>query len=181
MKFLSRAWPSATPWTAAYQAPLSIGFTRQEYWSGLPLPSPILLLIQFSSVAQSCPTLCDPINHSTTGFLVQHQFPEFTQTNVHWVGDTIQPSHPLSSPSLPSIFPGIRVFSNESALRIRWPKYWSFSLNISPSSEHPGLIFVGKVLSLLFNMLSRLLITFLPRSKHSVIGLWNRKLRFSIT
>ena len=66
---------------------------------------------------------------------------EFTQTPVHWVGDAIQPSHPLSSPYLPSsVFPSIRVFSNESALRMRWPKYWSFSLNISPSNEYPGLI-----------------------------------------
>ena len=139
------------------------------------------------------------------------------------VSDAIQPSHPQASPVLlPSIFPSIRVFSNESALCIRWPKYWSFSFNISPSNEHPGLIsfrmdsldllaieetlksllqhhnskasvlqcsaffrvqhshpymttgktialtrwtFVGKVMSLLFNMLSRLVITFLPRSR----------------
>ena len=67
--------------------------------------------------------------------------PEFTQTHVHRVGDVIQPSHPLSSSSSSAlIFPRIRVFSNESALRIRWPKYWSFSFNISPSNEHPGLI-----------------------------------------
>ena len=66
---------------------------------------------------------------------------QFTQIHVHWVGDAIQPSHPLSSPSPPaSIFPSIRVFSNESALRIRWPKYCRFGLNISPSNEHPGLI-----------------------------------------
>ena len=142
-------------------------------------------------------------------------------------GDAVQPSHPLSFPILlPSIFPSIQIFSNESALHIRWPKYWSFSFNISPSSEHPGLIsfrmdwldllavqgtlksllqhyssktsilwcsaffivqfshsymttgktialtrrtFVDKVISLLFNMLSRLVITFLPRSKHLVI------------
>ena len=71
---------------------------------------------------------------------------------------------------LPSIFPSIRVFSNESALHIRWPKYWSFSFNISPSNGHRGLIFVGKVLSLLFNMLSRLVITFLPRSKRFLIS-----------
>ena len=57
---------------------------------------------QFSSVAQSCPTLCDPMNHSTPGFPVHHQLPEFTQTHVHWVGDAIQPSHPLSSPSPPA-------------------------------------------------------------------------------
>ena len=69
------------------------------------------------------------------------QLPEFTQTHVHRVGDAIQPFHPLSSLLLPSIFPSIKVFSNESALLIRWPKYWSFSFNISPSSEHPGLMF----------------------------------------
>ena len=72
---------------------------------------------------------------------VYHQLPEFTQTHVHWVGDAIQPSHPLSSPSLsPSIFPSIRVFSSELPLRIRWTKYWNFSFNISPSSEHSELI-----------------------------------------
>ena len=98
-------------------------------------------LFQFSSVVQSFPTLWDPMNHSTPGLPVHHQLPEFTQTYVHWVGDAIQPSPPLSSPLLlPSIFPSIRVFSNELALHIRWPKYWSFSFNISPSNEHPGLI-----------------------------------------
>ena len=96
---------------------------------------------QFSSVAQSCTTLCNPIDCSTPGLPVYHQLPEFTQTLVHQVGDAIQPSHPLSSPLLlPSIFPNIRVFSNKSALHIRWPKYWSFSLNISPSNEYQGLI-----------------------------------------
>ena len=161
------------------------------------------------------------MNRSTPGLPVHHQLLEFTQTHVHWVGDAIQPSHPLSSPSPPaSIFLSVRVFSNESALHIRWPKYWSFSINLSPSNEHPGLIsfrmdwldllavqrtlksllqhhsskplilqhsvffivqlshpymttgktialtrrtFVGKVMSLLFYMLSRLVITFLPR------------------
>ena len=150
------------------------------------------------------------------GLPVHHQLPEFTQTHVHRVSDAIQPSHPLSSPAPPApIFPSIRVFSNESALPIRWPKYWSFNFNISPSNEHPGPIsftmdwldllevrgtprsllqhhssktstffivqlshpymtgktialtrrtFVDKVMSLLFNMLSRLVITFLPRS-----------------
>ena len=79
------------------------------------------------------------MNRSTPGLPVHHQLPEFTQTHVHRVGDAIQPSHPLSSLLLlPSIFPSIRVFPNESAFRIRWPKYWSFSF-ISPSSEHPGL------------------------------------------
>ena len=98
-------------------------------------------LNQFSSVTQSCPSLCDPMNRSTPGLPVHHQLPESTQTHVHRVSDAIQPSHPLSSPSLPpSIFPIIRVFSNESALHIRRPKYWSFSFIISPSNEHPGLI-----------------------------------------
>ncbi|XDA73866.1 hypothetical protein R6Z07F_004088 [Ovis aries] len=163
------------------------------------------------------------MNHSTPGLPVRHQLLEFTQTHVHRVGDAIQPSHPLSSPSpLPPIPPSIRVFSNESTLCMRWPKYWSFSFSISPPNEHPGLIsfrmdwldllavqgtlksllqhhsskasvlqrssfftvqlshpymttgktiaftrwtFVGKVMSLLLNMLSRLVITFLPRNK----------------
>ena len=100
-----------------------------------------IIIIQFSSVAQLCLTLCDPMNCSTPGLPVHHQLPESTQTHVHRVSDAIQPSHPLLSPS-PSalIFPSIRVFSNESALHIRWPKYWSLSFNISSSNEHPGLI-----------------------------------------
>ena len=81
------------------------------------------------------------MNHSTPGLPVHHHFPEFTQTHVHQVDDAIQPSHPLSSPFLlPPIPPSIRVFSNESILRMRWPKYWSFSFSIIPSKEHPGLI-----------------------------------------
>ena len=158
---------------------------------------------------------------SKPGFLIQYQLLELAQTHVHRVSDDIQPSHPPLSPSLlPSIIPSMRVFSNKSVIRIRWPKYWSFS--ISPSSEYSGLIsfrmdwlhllavqgtlksllqhhgskasilwhsdffivqlphhymttgktkaltrrtFVGKVTSLLFNMLSRLVIAFLPRSK----------------
>ena len=180
------------------------------------------LHLQFSSVAQSCPTLCDPMNCSRPGLPVQHQLPEFTQTHVHRVG--VPSSHlilccPLFL--LPPIPPSIRVFSNESTLRMRWPNYRSFSFRIIPSKEIPGLIsfrmdwlgllavqgtlksplqhhnskasilqcsvffivqlshphmttgktialtrwtFVGKVMSLLFNMLSWLLITFLPRS-----------------
>ena len=153
------------------------------------------------------------MNCSTPGLPVHHQLPEFTQTHVHWVGDAVQPSHPLSSPSPPApIPPSVRVFSNESTLHMRWPKYWSFSFSISPSNEHLGLIsfrmdwldllavqgslksllqhynskasilqcsaffivqlshpymttgktiaFVGKVMSLLLNMLSRLVIIF---------------------
>ena len=94
------------------------------------------------SVAQSCPTLCDPMNRSMPGLPVHHKLLEFTQTHVHRVSDAIQPSHPLSSPSPlapnPSQHQGL---SNESTLSMRWPKDWSFSLSISPSIEHPGLIF----------------------------------------
>ena len=93
--------------------------------------------VQFSSVAQSCPTLCEPMDCSTPGFPVHHQLQELAQTHVHRVSDTIQPSHPLSPLLLPpSIFPSIKVFSNESVLHIRWPKYWSFSFTISPSNEY---------------------------------------------
>ena len=78
---------------------------------------------------------------SMPGLRIHHQLPECTQTPVHWVSDAIQPSHPRSWLLLmPLIFPGIRVFSSESALCIKWPKYWSFSFNISPSNEHSGLI-----------------------------------------
>ena len=78
---------------------------------------------------------------STPGLPVHHQFLELTQNHVHWVGDAIQSSHPLPSSSPPSLnFPSIRVFSNESALHIRWLKSWGFSFKISPSNEYPGLI-----------------------------------------
>ena len=168
------------------------------------------------------------MNCSTPGLPVHHQLPDFTQTHDHRVHEAIQPSHPLSSPSPLALNPSqIRVFSNESTLRMRWPKYWSFSFNVSPSKEHPGLIsfrmgwldllavpgtlknlpqhhsskapilrrsafftvqlshpymttgktialtrqnFVGKVMSLLLNMLSRCIITFLPRSKCLLIS-----------
>ena len=168
------------------------------------------------------------MHYSTPGIPVHHQFVEFTQTHAHRVGDAIQPPHPLSSPSPPAPNPpSIRVFSNESVLHIRWPKYWSFSFSISPSNEQPGLIsfrmdwldllavqgtlknlvqhrslkasivqcsafftvqlshpyvttgktiaftrwtFVGKVISLLFRLLSRLIITFLSRSKRLLIS-----------
>ena len=91
-------------------------------------------------VTKSCLTLCHPMDCSTPGSPFLHCLPEFAQIHVHWVNDTIQPSHPLSPILLlPSIFPSIRVFSNESALCIRWPKHWSFNFNISPSNEHSGL------------------------------------------
>ena len=93
--------------------------------------------LQFSSVTQLCLTLCDPMDCSMPGFPVHHQLLELTQTHVHSVRDAIQPTHPRQPlPFPPSIFPSIRVFSNESVLRIRLPKYWSFSLSISPSNEY---------------------------------------------
>ena len=99
------------------------------------------LSVQFSSITQSCPTLCDRINRSTPGLPVHHQLPEFTQIRVHRVHGAIQPSHPLLSPSPPALnLSQHQGFSNESTLLIRWPKYWSFSFNVSPSNEHPGLI-----------------------------------------
>ena len=100
----------------------------------------IFLSVQFSSAAQSCPTLCNPMNRSTPGLPVHHQLPEFTQTMSI---ESVMPSNYLilcCPLLLPLIFPSIRIFSNESALPMRWPKYWSFSFSISPSSEHPGLI-----------------------------------------
>ena len=187
-----------------------------------------LHIYQFSSVTQSCPTLYNLMDHSMPGLFVHHQLLEFTQTHIHWVGDAIQPSHPLSSPSPPSFNP-----SQHQGL-FKWvssshqvAKYWSFSFNISPSNEHPGLIsfrmawvdllgvqgtlksllqhhsskasnlrhsaffivqlshpymtprktialtrqtFVGKLMSLLFNMLSRLVIIVLWRSKCLLIS-----------
>ena len=175
--------------------------------------------VQFSSVTQLCPTLCDPMNHSMPGLPVHHQLPELTQTYVHWVSDAIQPSHPPSYASPPALnlsqhqglFQWVR--SSHQVAKV-------LDINISPTNEHPGLIsvrmdwlnllaiqgtlksllqyhsskasilhsaffivqfshpymttgktialtrriFADKVMSLLFNMLSRLVITFLPRS-----------------
>ena len=98
-------------------------------------------LVQFSSVTPSCPTLCDPMNRSTSGLPVCHQLPEFTQTHVHWVSDAIQPSHPLSSPSPPAF-----NLSQHEGL-FQWvnslhqvAKVLDFNFSISPSKEHPGLI-----------------------------------------
>ena len=101
--------------------------------------------IQFSSVAQSRLTLCYP-NCSMPGLPVHHQLPELTQPHVHWVGDAIKPSHPLLTPSPPALnfsqHQG-QLWATESALHIRWPKYWPFSFNISPFNEHSGLISLG--------------------------------------
>ena len=89
--------------------------------------------------AKLCPTLCEPMDCSTPGFTVLHYFPEFAQS-IEWVmpSNHLILCHPLLL--LPSIFPSIRVFSSDSVLCIRWPKYWSFSFSISPSNDHPGLI-----------------------------------------
>ena len=106
--------------------------------------------VQFSSVTQSCPTLCDPMNCSMPGLPVHHHLPEFTQTHVHRVRDAIQPSHRLSSPSPPAPNPSqYQSLSNESTLCMRWPKYWSFSFSIIPSKEIPGLISLMDWLDLL--------------------------------
>ena len=99
-----------------------------------------LVPVHFSSV-QSCPTFCNPVDCGMPSFPAHHQLLELAQSHVYQVSDAIQPSHPLSSPSPPaSVFPSIRVSSSESALHIRWPKYWSFSFSISPSNEYSGLI-----------------------------------------
>ena len=96
------------------------------------------MALSFSSVAQACLTLCDLMDCNMPGFSVHHRLPEFAQIHDHRVGDAIQSSYPLSSPFLllASIFPSIGVFSSESVLCIRWPKYWSFS----PSNKYSGLI-----------------------------------------
>ena len=183
---------SVTTGTAVHQALLSKGFPRQEYWSGLPFPSPgdlpnlgikvaypalkvnslplshqgspiqnlknfikdmylslsaselILVFeltsVQFSSVTQSCLNLCNPMNCSTPGFPGHHQLPN--SHKLRYIKLVIPFSHPiLCGPLLllSPIPPSTRVFSNESTLCMRWPKYWSFSFSISPSKEHPGL------------------------------------------
>ena len=112
-----------TLWSVARQAPLSMGFSRQEHWTGLPCPFPLRMEVQFSSVAQSCPILCDSMNRSPPGLPVHHQLLEFTQTHVH---ESVMPSSHLilCCPLLllPPIPPSIRVFSNELTLHMRWPK-----------------------------------------------------------
>ena len=97
--------------------------------------------VQFSSVTQSCLTLCDPMNCSTPGLPVHHQLLEFTQhTSIRSVMPSSHLILCLPIRLLPLIPPSIRIFSNELTLRMRWPKYWSFSFSIIPSKEHPRLI-----------------------------------------
>ena len=169
---------------------------------------PGLWLRQFSSVAQSCPTLCDPMNRSMPGLPVHHQLPEFTQTHVHRVGDAIQPSHPLSSPSPPAPNPSQhQSLSNEYSglisFRMGWLDLLAIQGTLKSLLQHHNSkasilwcsaffivqfshlymatgktsclaltrqTFVGKVICLLFNKLSRLVITFLPRSEHLLIS-----------
>ena len=100
----------------------------------------LLLSPQFSSVVQLSPNLCNPMDCSTPGFPVHHQLPELAQIHMHWVSDAISHlilCHPLLLPPIP---PSIRVFSNDSTLCMKWPKYWIFSFSIRPSNKHPGLI-----------------------------------------
>ena len=106
----------------------------------LPGKLKYLICTYFSSVTQSRLTLCDPMDCSIPGFPVLHYLPEFAQTHVHWVNDTIQLPCLLSSPSLSLNLSSIKIFSNELALHIRWPKFWSFSFGISPSNEFSRLI-----------------------------------------
>ena len=131
VQLLSHVLLFATLWTISCQVPLPMGFSRQEYWS----------YTQFSSVAKSCPTLCDPIDCSLPGFPVHHQFPELLKFMSI---ELVMPSNHLILCRhlllLPSILPSIRVFSNELVLHIRWPKYWNFSFSISSSNEHSELI-----------------------------------------
>ena len=123
---------------AAHQASPSLRFSRQEHRSGRSFTT---YSICCCSAAQSCPTLCDPMDCSTPGFPILHHLPELAQIHVHGVSDAIQPSHPLLPLLLlPPTFPSIRVFSSESACHIRWSKYWSFNFNNSPSNEYSGLV-----------------------------------------
>ena len=133
------------PWSSLAEAGLEVDQSHEgkegDHFGGACSEENCAGIHQFSSVAQSCLTLCDPMDCSMPGLPVHHQLPELTRTHVHWVSDAIQPSHPLSSPFLPTfIFPSIRVFSNELVLHITRPKHWSFGFSISPSNEYSGLI-----------------------------------------
>ena len=177
-------------------------------FSGLWLNFPRLIISSVSSVAQSCPALRDPMNHSTPGLPVHHQLLEFTHTHIHRVSDAIQPSHPLSSPSPPapnlsqhqSLFqwvnsshevvkelefqlqhhslqrnPRADLFQNQRWLDLQRSAFFTVQLShpymtTGETIDLTRWTFVGKVMSLLLNMLSRLVITFLPRSKHLLIS-----------
>ena len=120
---------------------LCINYTSIKLLTFFSRISEMIFQVELSSLAQSSQTLCNPMQHSMPGLPVHHQLPESTQTHVHWIGDAIQPSHPvIPFFSYFQSFPASGFFSNESTLHMRWPKYWSFSFRISPSSEYSGLI-----------------------------------------
>ena len=128
--------------------------------------SPVLPDPYSCSVSKSCPTFCNLMGYSMPGFPVVHHLLTFAQTHVYWVGDPIQLSHPLLL--LPSLFPSIRVFPNQSALCIRWPKYWSFSFSIQRSTLSSSLIIVSSLLVLRAIYVTKMiLMSFL--ALHSVI------------
>ena len=135
----SNSRPKSSQWCYLTLSPSAIlfSFCLQSFQTSGSFPmSWLFKSVQFSSVAQSCLTLCDPMDCSTPGFPVHRQLPEFAQTHVHRVSDAIQPSHPLSSPSPPAFnLSQHQGLSNESVLHIRWPKYWSFSFSTSPSNK----------------------------------------------
>ena len=138
--------PGEVPWTEKPGRLHSMGWqrVRNDWATQLQQQTILDSSVQFSSVTQSCPTLCDPMDCSMPSLPVHHQLLELTQTHAHWVGDAIQPSHPLSSPSTPAFnLSQHQSLFQESILHIRQPKYWSFSFSISPSNEHPGLISFG--------------------------------------
>ena len=134
VKSFSRVWLSATPWTAAYQAPPSMGFSRQEYWSGVPLPSPVLSLIH----VQLFLTPRSAAHQASLSFTISRSLLKLMSIKSVMPSDHLILCHTLLL--LLSVFPSIRVSSNESALCIRLPKYWSFNFSISPSNEFSGLI-----------------------------------------
>ena len=141
VKSLSRVGLFATPWTVAYQAPLSMGFSRQEYAQISSVPVNKFCQMHCCSVTKSCLTLCDPMNCSSQAPLsitISLSLLKLISFELVMLSNHLILYHPLLL--LPSIFPSLRVFSNESALHIRWPKYWSFSFSISPSNEYSGLI-----------------------------------------
>ena len=171
MKSLSHVWLLATPWTTAHQAPLSMGFSRQEYWSGVPLPSLIVeayqmaiitinskmkksfnsitfssiwslefvvVVVQSLSCIQLFATPWTAAHQASLSFTISLSLLKLMSIESVIPFNHLILCHPLLL--LPSIFPSIRVFSNESALCIRWPKYWSFSFSTSPSNEYLGLI-----------------------------------------
>jgi len=156
------AWVCLPPWPWSRQAPLTSPASAlhaqerrgrdlegwhphsrgRETLTPRPRPIPPTWRLSCCSVAQSCPTHCDPLDWSIPGFPVLHCLPEFAQIHVRWIGDAIHLTLCRPLPILPSIFPSIKIFSNELALHIRWPKHWSFSFSISiiPSNEYSELI-----------------------------------------